>query len=288
MWFCPTRTAERAHKVPRTAVIYRSALIHYRSAAGTRRRWGIEMRVRVSIVMTQAVVVAAVSACVGQPPPPPEDQGAEYRAPRTAEGRPDLNGIWQALNTASYDLEAHAARPALQVLPAAARSEPPGLGRATRVELPAGGAAGAWRRGRRAGRGERGGRRCDSLPAVGAGAQEREPPIGSNETRRSSASFRVCRARPTCRTRFRFCKAPTEILIAYEYNGTHAHHSHGRGVRQPEPDLDGLVARPLGRRHAGRRSHRLQRRDVVRPRRQFSQRCVARRRTVYARELGPS
>ncbi len=94
------------------------------------------MRVRVSIVMTQAVVVAAVSACVGQPPPPPEDQGAEYRAPRTAEGRPDLNGIWQALNTANYDLEAHAARPALQVLPAAARSEPPGLERATRVELP--------------------------------------------------------------------------------------------------------------------------------------------------------
>ena len=31
-------TAERAHKVPRTAVIYRSALLQYASAARTRRR----------------------------------------------------------------------------------------------------------------------------------------------------------------------------------------------------------------------------------------------------------
>ena len=30
--------------------------------------------------------------------------------PRTADGRPDLQGIWQAVNRASYDLEDHAAR----------------------------------------------------------------------------------------------------------------------------------------------------------------------------------
>jgi hypothetical protein len=34
------------------------------------------------------------------------------RAPRIA-GKPDLNGIWQALNEANYDIEAHVARPAL-------------------------------------------------------------------------------------------------------------------------------------------------------------------------------
>ena len=32
--------------------------------------------------------------------------------PRTADGRPDLNGIWQAMNTANYDLEDHGAAPA--------------------------------------------------------------------------------------------------------------------------------------------------------------------------------
>jgi hypothetical protein len=38
--------------------------------------------------------------------------GQEYRAPRGPDGKPDLNGIWQALNEANYDIEAHVARPA--------------------------------------------------------------------------------------------------------------------------------------------------------------------------------
>jgi hypothetical protein len=32
-----------------------------------------------------------------------------YRAPRTANGQPDLQGIWQAQTTAPYDIEPHAA-----------------------------------------------------------------------------------------------------------------------------------------------------------------------------------
>ena len=40
-----------------------------------------------------------------------------YRAPRTPDGKPDLNGIWQALNTANFDLETHVARPALALRP---------------------------------------------------------------------------------------------------------------------------------------------------------------------------
>jgi hypothetical protein len=39
--------------------------------------------------------------------------GQTYRAPRGADGKPDLNGIWQALNEANFDLEAHVARPAM-------------------------------------------------------------------------------------------------------------------------------------------------------------------------------
>src|SRR3989442_13559547 len=36
-------------------------------------------------------------------------QAPAYRAPRTADGKPNLNGIWQALNTADLGLQGHAA-----------------------------------------------------------------------------------------------------------------------------------------------------------------------------------
>ena len=41
----------------------------------------------------------------------------EYRAPRGPGGTPDLNGIWQVLNEANFDLEAHIARPAMALRP---------------------------------------------------------------------------------------------------------------------------------------------------------------------------
>jgi hypothetical protein len=37
--------------------------------------------------------------------------------PKAASGKPDLNGIWQALSTAHWDLEPHMARPALAMRP---------------------------------------------------------------------------------------------------------------------------------------------------------------------------
>lgn len=69
--------------------------------------------------------------------PPLWAQATDYIAPRTADGRPDLNGVWQVLNTANYDVEAHPARPALALIPAPESADVPGLGRATPVELPA-------------------------------------------------------------------------------------------------------------------------------------------------------
>jgi len=57
------------------------------------------------------VVVAAVLAAAAMP------VAGQYRAPRTDGGKPDLNGIWQTLNEANYDLEGHNARPAMAVRP---------------------------------------------------------------------------------------------------------------------------------------------------------------------------
>jgi hypothetical protein len=70
-------------------------------------------------------------------------QAAEYKAPRGPGGEhPDLNGIWQAMNEANYDLELHMARSAMQERPGphgplpakavlsmgAVGSVPPGMG----------------------------------------------------------------------------------------------------------------------------------------------------------------
>ena len=55
-------------------------------------------------------------------------QAQGYRAPRTADGAPDLSGIWQANNTANWDLEAHPARQGPVFALGAAFSVPPGLG----------------------------------------------------------------------------------------------------------------------------------------------------------------
>jgi hypothetical protein len=66
---------------------------------------------------TIAVLFPGATTVAGQVRPAP------YRAPRL-DGRPDLNGIWQALNEANYDLEAHAARPAMAVRPGPAGPVP--------------------------------------------------------------------------------------------------------------------------------------------------------------------
>src|SRR3989338_6270859 len=82
-------------------------------------------------------VVAGITAVVWTQAPPAAGQGETYRAPRTVEGRPDLNGIWQAMSSAHYDLEAHPARPAMALVPSPPRNGIPGLTRATPIDLPA-------------------------------------------------------------------------------------------------------------------------------------------------------
>src|SRR5687767_14459302 len=87
-------------------------------------------------VLAVAVIGAAAAVWIHRPASAADPSGG-YAAPRTADDKPDLNGIWQAVNTANFDMQAHQARPALSLLPAPGRSGVPGLVRATTVELPA-------------------------------------------------------------------------------------------------------------------------------------------------------
>jgi len=69
-----------------------------------------------------ALAGAAVAAVLSSTP------SAGYQARRTPGGKPDLNGIWQALGTAHWDLEGHAARPGTVVALGAVGAVPAGLG----------------------------------------------------------------------------------------------------------------------------------------------------------------
>jgi hypothetical protein len=84
-------------------------------------------------VTTAVVSVAVLSLLVvpgrGQTP-------AGYKAPRTADGKPDLNGIWQAVNTANWDIQDHPARQGPLVALGAAFSIPAGQGIVEGNEIP--------------------------------------------------------------------------------------------------------------------------------------------------------
>ena len=72
------------------------------------------MRTRLHGVMKMAAVAAAALWWAAVPtagqsgssrPFPP------YQAPRTPDGKPNLNGIWQSFTTANWNILTHAAQP---------------------------------------------------------------------------------------------------------------------------------------------------------------------------------
>ena len=67
-------------------------------------------RARTAIVMALAFVAVVLAVLVTRPV-----TGQSQGSPAMSRigGKPDLNGVWQALNEANYDLEMHMARPAM-------------------------------------------------------------------------------------------------------------------------------------------------------------------------------
>jgi hypothetical protein len=66
------------------------------------------------LVISTAAVVALVSLAVS---PTAGQAPGGFRTQRMADGHPDLNGVWQAVNTANWDIQSHGVRPALAVRP---------------------------------------------------------------------------------------------------------------------------------------------------------------------------
>src|SRR5579864_261217 len=79
--------------------------------------------------MTIAVAAVMIPAAL-------QAQAPAYRAPRTADGKPNLNGIWEALNTANWDLRPHAAAQGPALMLGAEFSIPPGIGVIEGDEIP--------------------------------------------------------------------------------------------------------------------------------------------------------
>jgi hypothetical protein len=73
------------------------------------------------------VAVAGAAICLLAVMPSPA-QAPAYKAPKTKDGKADLNGIWQAMNEANWDIRPHAASQGPVFSLGAAYSTPAGLG----------------------------------------------------------------------------------------------------------------------------------------------------------------
>jgi hypothetical protein len=89
------------------------------------------MKNRFSVVLALAIAVAAGNAAIQL-----KAQTGTARQARTTDGKPNLNGIWQALGTAHWDLEDHSPAPGALYQMGAVGATPGGQGVVEGGEIP--------------------------------------------------------------------------------------------------------------------------------------------------------
>jgi hypothetical protein len=80
------------------------------------------------IIASAIICLAAFTISAQQRAPATPAAPAPYRAPRTGDNRPNFNGIWQALNEANWNIEAHASDFGTVPALGAVNAVPPGAG----------------------------------------------------------------------------------------------------------------------------------------------------------------
>ena len=142
------------------------------------------------IAITSVIVVIVSSLWFSVAPSLGQTTRA-FRAPRTADGRPDLNGIWEAIGTAYWNIEAHEAKAGPIVVMGAVGGIPGGLGVVEGGPLPY---------------------RPEALVKKKENAENwlaRDPVVGY-------------RARPICLFRFKLCNLPSTSPLAMNLHSLRA------------------------------------------------------------------
>ncbi len=86
--------------------------------------------------LNSMIAAAAVASVLLLAALPVVAQTANSRGPRTADGKPNLNGIWQVLTEANWDLQGHAAAAGPMIPLGAIGAMPPGQGVVEGEEIP--------------------------------------------------------------------------------------------------------------------------------------------------------